>query len=210
MALGKRIGTSGSADRKSVLCEGIWEQHPFLNPSGKLFLKRKQGGDTWQARLLDFDSVIPYWEENGPGIAFEDEERGMVMFGWWYTVLAVTEDGGETWELAKTVPEPGLADHNRADCITNCGKDRYLIGYRYLTMPRGSIWLTKDNGKSWELVEIAIPETEDTFCYVEPLEASYDGVTVTLRMRMMVEDASGSRRESFYETVSRDGGETWE
>ncbi len=98
MALGKRIGTSGSADRKSVLCEGIWEQHPFLNPSGKLFLKRKQGGDTWQARLLDFDSVIPYWEENGPGIAFEDEERGMVMFGWWYTVLAVTEDGGGTWE----------------------------------------------------------------------------------------------------------------
>ncbi len=83
---------------KGEIREGIWEQHPFLNPSGKLFLKRKQGGDTWQARLLDFDSVIPYWEENGPGIAFEDEERGMVMFGWWYTVLAVTEDGGETWE----------------------------------------------------------------------------------------------------------------
>ncbi len=60
------------------------------------------------------------------------------------------------------------------------------------------------------MVEIAIQETEDTFCYVEPLEASYDGVAVMLRMRMMVEDASGSRRESFYETVSRDGGETWE
>ncbi|MDE7211489.1 MAG: hypothetical protein K2O03_08625, partial [Lachnospiraceae bacterium] len=188
----------------------VWEQYPNLEPSGKLFLRRKQGEENWQAKLLDFDSTVPAWEESTPGITFADEQNGMISFGWWYTVLLVTGDGGETWEMTRTVPEPGMADHNRADCIINCGENRYLVGYRYLTRPKGSIWLTKDNGDTWEQVEIAVPKTQETFCYVEPVEASYDGERAILKMRMVLEDEHGVRSESFYDTVSKDGGETWE
>lgn len=187
----------------------LLEAYPLLSPTGKLFLKRQEGDELWKARLLELECLLPYLEEMNPGIAFEDEEHGMLLFGWWYTVLLVTQDGGETWELTESVPEPGSVSHNRADCITNCGKNRYLIGYRYWTEPRGSIWLTRDNGRSWEKVTIAIPETEETFCYVEPVEFSYDGEIVSLTVCMHVEDETGQRSVIYYETISQDEGETW-
>lgn len=187
----------------------LFETYPLLEPTGKLFLKREEGAGTWQAQVLDFESLLPHQEEGHPGIAFEDGEHGMIMFGWWYTVLIVTEDGGETWKLTGSVPKPGTGDHNRADCITNCGENRYLIGYRYLTEPCGSIWLTKDNGGNWEQVTIAIPETEEKFCYVEPVEFVYDGKVVSLTACMKLEDEKGQRSEVCYVTVSEDGGETW-
>lgn len=93
-----------------------------------------------------------------------------------------------------------------------------MVGYRYKYPPEtGIVYLTEDNGQSWQLAELPEPDTgELEYRYSEPMRIWGEGGKLVMQMRARAEDTKKTTLgeyggcEAYYELVSSDGGKVWE
>ncbi len=196
--------------------EQFTSYYPNLVPKTKLFLRRAEGAEFWEAAVMEHVSENDAF--NNPYIAFPSKENGMVIWSDEYACIYVTEDGGATWTLPESIPSPARSVVGSIQCIISCGEGRFLVGHRYKGTPEaGQLSLTEDNGRTWK--EIALPEPptgELEFCYSEPLGFRQEDGKLFVQMRMYAEDTTmekgdgwEDRFEAYYNVVSVDGGLTW-
>ena len=137
----------------------------------------------------------------------------MLVFGSSPTTVLMTEDSGMTWEKRENIPEPGKSEHQMVLCLAPAGQNRFVIGYRYWGTDgqEGNIFLTKDSAKTWQQVQMSVPEPAGmTFAYIEPITFLQEEESLVLELCYRGNDAKGQRMEGKYKAVSNDGGETWE
>lgn len=191
------------------------EKCPEITAGTKLFLRRKQGEAVWEAAVLPDVSGA---ERNEVLIAFYSKENGMIVLDGELNCarICITEDGGDTWALVQM--SDSMAIMNGIYCIYACGEDRFLVGYRYKYLPEtGIVYLTEDNGQSWQLAELPEPKAgELKYSYSEPMRIWEEEGKLFMKMRARAEDTEAASRgefggyEAYYELISADRGKTWE
>lgn len=189
---------------------------PQFTEEMKLFLRRAEGTETWEAMVMENVSKDGY---SDPYIAFNSKKDGMIVFGAEYACFCVTEDGGETWVVAGSIPSPAESVVGSVRCMIGCGEGRFLVGHRYKgTSEEGQLSLTEDHGQTWTSVVLPAPQTgELKYCYSEPVEFWEQDGKLFVRMHayaeeeaVKTEDGQDLRKEAFYELFSMDDGLTWE
>lgn len=185
---------------------------PELTGETKLFLRRAEKSEYWEATVLEQVSKDCYTD---PYIAFNSKENGMIIFGDDYMYIYVTEDGGQTWTSAENVPDIAKSVVGSIRCLTGCGENSFLIGHRYKGTPEtGQLSLTKDNGKTWTKIELPAPPTgELEYRYSEPVGFRWEDEKLFLEMNANAEEPNteteNNRQRASYDLVSADGGLTW-
>jgi len=135
-------------------------------------LRSKDGGDTWEPKVLDWAS----YRDDGyePHIYSVDvQDNGRIVLGAEFAYVLVSEDGGETFTLANKGEKSIFAMHLLPD------------GSGYAAGQEGLVMKTSDNGSTWTVL------TSGSNANLFGIWASAQGEIVATGMRALLRSSDG-------------------